>query len=93
MTHRRHQYKTYKERSKDLSGKYRFLWFAKFQKTKKIFENQKKLHSSSKWTISREIKGPMGSIEVPFDREYPHEEPVKFSQLDIYFYGREWPSK
>jgi hypothetical protein len=33
-------------------------------------------------------KNPIGSIEVPIDREYPNEEPVKFPQIVIHFYGR-----
>jgi hypothetical protein len=35
----------------------------------------------------------MGSIEVPFDKEYPYEELVKFPQIATHFYGRDWPSK
>jgi hypothetical protein len=38
-------------------------------------------------------KSPMGSIEVPIDREYPEEEPVKALQIAIHFNGRGWPSK
>jgi hypothetical protein len=38
-------------------------------------------------------KSPTGSIEVPFDREYLDEEPVKFPRKVIHFYGRGWPSK
>ncbi len=34
-----------------------------------------------------------GSIEVPIDREYPDENPVKASQIAIHFNGRGWPSK
>jgi hypothetical protein len=35
----------------------------------------------------------MGSIEVPFDREYPDEVTVKVCRITIHFYGRGWPSK
>ncbi len=35
----------------------------------------------------------MGSIEVPIDREYPHEEHINFPNIAIHFYGRGWPSK
>ncbi len=30
-------------------------------------------------------KSPMGSIEVPIDREYPHEETVRVCQIAICF--------
>jgi hypothetical protein len=42
--------------------------------------------------ISRN-KNLIGSIEVPFDREYPEKELVKFSRIAIHFYERDWPSK
>jgi hypothetical protein len=35
----------------------------------------------------------IGLIEIPIDREYPYEEPVKFPQIAIHFYGSGWPSK
>jgi hypothetical protein len=35
----------------------------------------------------------IGSIEVPFDREYPDKELVKFPKKAIHFFGRGWPSK
>jgi hypothetical protein len=38
-------------------------------------------------------KNIMGSTEVPFDREYPNEEPVKFFAYAIHFNGRDRPSK
>ncbi len=38
-------------------------------------------------------KSPMGSIEVPIDREYPHKELVNACQIAIHFYGRGLPSK
>jgi hypothetical protein len=38
-------------------------------------------------------KSPMGSIEVPIDREYPDKRPVKFPRIVIHFYRRDWPSK
>jgi hypothetical protein len=33
------------------------------------------------------------SIEVPFDREYYDEEPVKFPRIAVYFSGRGCPLK
>jgi hypothetical protein len=38
-------------------------------------------------------KSPIGSTEVPIDREYPDAEPVNRCHLAIYFDGRGWPSK
>jgi hypothetical protein len=38
-------------------------------------------------------KSPMGSIEVPIDKEYPHEEHNNRFQIAIHFYGRGCPSK
>jgi hypothetical protein len=38
-------------------------------------------------------KSPMGSIEVPIDREYPHEEHINFPHIASHFNGRGWPSK
>jgi hypothetical protein len=38
-------------------------------------------------------KSPLGSIEVPIDREYPHDELVNEFQIAIHFDGRGWPSK
>ncbi len=32
-------------------------------------------------------KSPVESKEIPFDREYPEDEPVKFPRIAIYFYG------
>jgi hypothetical protein len=40
-------------------------------------------------------KNPMGSIEVPVDREYPNEELVKFpliATIAIHFSGCGWSS-
>jgi hypothetical protein len=38
-------------------------------------------------------KSPMGSNEIPIDREYPDEEPVVVFLIAIHFYGCGWPSK
>jgi hypothetical protein len=40
-----------------------------------------------------EKKSPMGSIEVPIDREYPNEEHFNFPDIAIHLYGRGWLSK
>jgi hypothetical protein len=38
-------------------------------------------------------KNPIGSIEVPIDREYPNAKPARIPPIAIHFYGRGWPSK
>jgi hypothetical protein len=40
-----------------------------------------------------ENKSRVGSIVVPYDREYPEVEPVKASQIVIHFYVCGRPSK
>jgi hypothetical protein len=47
------------------------------------------IHINATWHLSMDHisgnKSAIGSIEVPIDREYPDEEPIKFPYITIHF--------
>ena len=70
----------------------------KFKKFSKIFflpphPYQYEDHLEPSMPHIRGIKTPMGSNEVPIDREHPGAHPVNFPHIAIHLYGRGWPSK
>jgi hypothetical protein len=80
------------------SSQIRFFRGRFAQKAKKKFKKSKKTRNlNMTWYLFMEHisgnKSPMGSIEVPIDREYQDEEHINFPYIAIHFYGHGWPLK